>query len=147
MYTIPYLTSVILAAAKAVGVPGALLLAICTHESNLQNVIAPQDHGSPSYGLCQLKLGTAKAMGYKDGADGLMNPEVNAELAAIYLKYQLDRYEGDWCKAVSAYNSGTYNPSQVVPGEPRNLKYVKGVTLLLDAEHKDYLTCGPRKIE
>ena len=64
-------SAIILAAAKAVGVPGALLLAICTHESNLQNVIAPQDHGSPSYGLCQVKQDTAKALGYLGDGNGL----------------------------------------------------------------------------
>lgn len=140
-------SAIILSAAKLIGVPGALLLAICTHESGLQNVIAPQDHGSPSYGLCQLKYDTARGVGYKGDANGLMNPETNARFAATYLKVQLDRYDGDWCHATASYNAGTYNESTILPGNPKNLKYVKGVTLQLDAEHKDYLVCGPRKIE
>ena len=140
-------STIILAIAKTVGVPGALLLAICTHESHLQNVVAPQDHGSPSYGLCQIKQDTAKAMGYTGDGQGLMNPDTNVRYAAQYLKMQLERYDGDWCKATSAYNAGIYTESKVVPGKPRNLKYIKGVTLLLDDEHKDFLICGPRKVE
>jgi soluble lytic murein transglycosylase-like protein len=140
-------STIILATAKTIGVPGFLLLAICTHESGLRNVIAPQDHGSPSFGVCQLKENTAKLLGYSGDGNGLMNPETNIRYAALYLKMQLDRYDGSWCQAVSAFNAGSYTESKIVPGKPRNLKYVQGVTLLLDDEHKDFLICGPRKVE
>lgn len=160
-------STIILTIAKTVGVPGALLLAICTHESHLKNVTVMHDHGSPSYGLCQIKEDTAKSLGFtgkvtgplKPSSEfkwamepagkpqGLMVPEVNAKYAALYLKMQLDRYDGSWCKSASAYNSGTYMPSSKEPGKPRNYKYVKKVVLLLDDEHKDFLVCGPRKIE
>lgn len=140
-------SALILSIAKIVGVPGALLLAICTHESNLQNVIAPHDHGSPSYGLCQVKEDTAKALGFQGSGGGLMIPELNVHYAAKYLKVQLDRYDGDWCKAVSAYNSGTFIESTHFPGQPKNLQYVNKVVLHLDEEHKDFLICGPRKLE
>lgn len=161
------LTATILAAAKAAGVPGALFLAICTHESHLNNVTVPHDGGSPSYGVCQIKEDTARELGFTgivtgptvesdifDGAlepkgtpEGLMIPSVNAKYAAKYLKKQLDRYEGDWCKATAAYNAGSYSPSSKIPGKPRNLRYVKSVVLYLDDEHKDFLICGPRKVE
>jgi len=140
-------STIILAAAKVIGVPGSLLLAICTHESGLRNIIAPQDHGSASYGICQVKVETAKMVEPNANVTYILHPENNAKIAAKYLKTQLDRYDGDWCKATAAYNSGTYNPSTKVPGKPRNLKYVKAVTLHLDEEHKDFLICGPRKIE
>jgi len=160
-------STIILAAAKSIGVPGALLLAICTHESNLTNVMVPHDNGSPSYGLCQIKHDTAKSLGFegnptgplqeseelpgtmepKGKPEGLMAPDINAKYAAMYLKMQLERYEGDWCKATSAYNSGTYNPSKTLPGKPRNLMYIKRVVLHLDEKHKDFLICGPRKVE
>ncbi len=156
--------SLILAIAKTVGVPGSLLLAICTHESNLKNVAVLHDNGSPSYGLCQIKEETAKSVGFSgvatgpliksdeivgtrapaDKGKGLMDPSTNIKYAARYLKMQLERYDGDWCKATAAYNSGTYNPSKKVVGKPRNLKYVKQVVLHLDEEHKDFLICGPR---
>jgi soluble lytic murein transglycosylase-like protein len=140
-------STIILGAAKLIGVPGALLLAICTHESGLKNIISPQDHGSASYGVCQVKAATAASLGLSSDKKTLMNPTANAEIAARYLRVQLLRYDGDWCKSVAAYNSGTYNPSKVVPGKPRNLKYVKAVKLHLDEEHKDFLICGPRKTE
>lgn len=138
-------TMIIVAAAKSVGVPGALLLAICTHESNLKNVMVPHDGGSPSYGICQIKEATANSLGFKGKARELMNPTVNAKFSAKYLKMQLERYDGDWCKATAAYNAGTYNPSSKVPGKPRNLKYINRVVLHLDNEHKDFLICGSKK--
>jgi len=159
--------TLILSIAKTVGVPGSLLLAICTHESHLTNVIAQHDHGSPSYGLCQIKEDTAKSLGFNGPATGptvpneqfedtskpdgkgigLMDPATNVKYAALYLKSKLEQYDGDWCKSVSAYNSGTYRESKKSVGKPMNLKYVQGVTLLLDDEHKDFLVCGPRKVE
>lgn len=161
--------SIILLVAKTVGVPGVLLLAICTNESGLNNLTILHDGGSPSVGICQVKKETAELMGYKGisygklrptknrmypgameavgRAKGLMNPKTNAEFAAKYLKYQLERYDNNWCKATAAFNAGTYNPSKKSPGKPRNYKYVKQVTLFLDDDHKDYLVCGARKVE
>jgi soluble lytic murein transglycosylase-like protein len=160
-------SELILATAKLVGVPGSLLLAICTHESNLVNVAVPHDHGSPSYGLCQIKEDTARSLGFQGVAtgalkpttiyvgamvpegkpEGLMVPATNIKYAALYLKMQLDRYDGDWCKSVAAYNSGTYIQSKKDPNKPTNYKYVKKIVLLLDEEHKDFLVCGPREVE
>lgn len=162
-------STIILAAAKSIGVPGALLLAICSQETRLINVMVPNDNGAPSYGICMVQEGTARMMGYKGIATGplqpslrkgfkglmeplgkpmgLMDPTINARYAAKYLKEKLDDYEGDWCRSVAAYNAGTYNPSSKLPGKPRNYKYVKAVTLQLDEEHKDMLFCGSRKVE
>ena len=117
---------IIVAAAKAAKTSGLILLAICTHESKLSNIINHNDGGSPTYGICQVKYSTAQMLGYQGKADGLMNPKENAKWAANYLRYQQLRY-GDWCKTVAAYNSGTYNESKVMPGYPKNLKYVNGV--------------------
>ena len=129
-------STIILAAAKAVGVPGALLLAICTHESGLRNVEAPHDHGSPSYGLCQVKEDTAKILGYTGDGHGLMNPETTAKYASLYLKYQLDRYQGDWLMATSAYNAGSYSESTRHPGYPKNIKYINKIRKLLPEDYK-----------
>lgn len=140
------LTQLIMAISKAVGVPGVLLLAICTHESGLKNIVTPDDNGSPSYGICQIKMDTAASLGYQGNKDSLMIPKINIRYAAKYLKMQLERYDDSWCKATAAYNSGTYNPSKAIPGKPRNLKYVNRIILLLDDKYKDYLICGGRKI-
>jgi soluble lytic murein transglycosylase-like protein len=132
--------AIIAAAAKQAGVPVALMLAICSHESHLTNVKVPHDHGSPSYGVCQLKYGTAQMVGFKGKPDDLMKPEINAKYASMYLRWQLDRYDGNWCRATSAYNSGTYSESKKYPGIPRNMKYIKLVRRYL-YENQSRLQC------
>jgi soluble lytic murein transglycosylase-like protein len=139
--------SIIVLAAKNAKVSSALLLAICTHESGLNNVFVPHDGGSPTYGICQVKYDTAKMIGFKGKAKDLMKPEINAKWAAEYLKFQKSRYDNDWCKAVAAYNAGTYNESKIVPGKPRNLKYVRHVQRNLAENLKDKLSCDIVKDE
>lgn len=133
--------TIILAAAKAAKVSGALLLAICTHESNLKNVKVPDDGGSPTYGICQVKYETAQMMGFTGKPKDLMDPETNAKYAAAYLKYQKERYGSDWIKVTAAYNAGTYNESSKIPGCPRNLKYLKHVKKKLDESLRHRLRC------
>jgi soluble lytic murein transglycosylase-like protein len=122
-------SAIIISAAKSVGISANLLLAICTVESNLTNVLVMHDGGSPSVGICQIKKTTAFQMGFRGKLMDLMNPYANAKYSALYLKYQLDRYNGDVVKAISAYNAGTYNESKnpKSKGKPRNLKYVHKV--------------------
>ena len=133
--------AIILSAAKLYKVSGPLLLAICTHESALKNVMVPHDGGSPTYGICQVKLGTAQMLGYKGDGEGLMVPKENAKWAAKYLAYQKNRYDRDWCKVTAAYNAGTYFESSKSPGYPTNLKYVRKVQNKLDEDLKDKLSC------
>lgn len=133
--------AIIIAAAKLAKVSPQLLLAICVTESDLKNVEVPHDGGSPTYGICQVKLGTAQMLGYKGTAKGLMIPVTNAKYAAKYLKFQKDRYSYDWCKATAAYNSGTYNMSKVTPGYPMNLKYVRKVQSKLEPKNRFKLSC------
>lgn len=139
--------SIILLAAKKAGVSGSLLLAICTHESGLKNVLVPHDGGTPTYGICQVKYDTAKMMGFDGKAKDLMNPEVNAKWAAEYLKFQKDRYDGNWMKSTAAYNSGTYNESKKLPGCPRNLAYVQFVQKKLEEPLQSKLSCDNVKSE
>lgn len=134
-------SKIILLAAKKAGVSGALLLAVCTHESNLKNVMRPRDGNGPSYGICQIKYETAKQMGFKGQAKDLMVPRINAKYAAIYLRYQYIRYHGNACKAVAAYNSGSFLESEYHPGQPKNLKYLNCVMAKLPKELSDNLTC------
>lgn len=133
--------SIILLAAKKAGVNGSLLLAICTHESGLNNVLVPHDGGSPTYGICQIKYDTAKMIGFTGQAKELMVPATNAKWAAEYLKFQKNRYDGDWMKSTAAYNSGTYNPSLKMIGCPRNLQYIRYVQKKLDDSLKSKLEC------
>lgn len=124
--------------AQKIGVPFALLMAICSHEGGGKNVLTPNDKGTPSYGVCQVKSDTAIMFGYTGSEQELMIPKNNIRVAAKYLKYQLDRYDNDWCKATAAYNAGTYYESKKLPGKPKNYGYIQLVNGYLDEE----LTCG-----
>ena len=134
--------SIILSAAKTAKVSGTLLLAICSHESNnFTQTFVQYDGGSPSHGICMVKESTARFLGYKGTTKNLHNPSINAKYSALYLKYQLDRYEGDTCKATAAYNAGKFNESKKYPGKPRNLKYIKRVQEKLPDGHQKLLSC------
>lgn len=135
-------SAIILAAAKAAKVSGALLLAICTQESGLTNAYVLHDGGSPSIGVCQMKYETAKMVGFKGRPKDLMDVAINARFAAKYLAYQQVRYGDDWHKLAAAYNAGSYNPSKIKPGCPRNLKYVVAVKSKLDDEYHTRMACG-----
>lgn len=53
-------------------------------------------------GLCQLMPGTAASLGVTDVTD----PAQSLEGGAKYLRQQLDRFGGDYVKALAAYNAG-----------------------------------------
>ena len=134
-------TSIILAAAKSAKVSGSLLLAICTHESNLKNVNTHNDGGSTSWGICQVKLGCAQHMGFRGIALDLTNPTENAKWAATYLRYQMNRYDGDTCRAVAAYNAGSFIESKKFPGRPVNMGYIRKIQSKLSEEYRSQLIC------
>lgn len=107
-----YISAITLAASK-VGVSSALLLAICSHESGgFRYNHNPDDRGTPSFGACQVKEATAEQVGLKLTHKQLSDPKMNAMVAAKYLRWQLDQYNNDYCRAVAAYNSGTYHESK-----------------------------------
>lgn len=90
------------------GIPAPLLAAVCyTESAHKPHATNLDDNGSSSIGLCQIKLATAKQMGYTGAVEGLYDGKVNAKFAAKYLKYQLDRYPGEWTDAIAAYNAGS----------------------------------------
>lgn len=130
-------------AAKALKVSSTLLVAICTHESGgLKNVLVPHDHGSTSFGVCQVKFQTAKMLGFKGQEQDLMNVETNAKVAAQYLKYQMRRYNDNACMSVAAYNAGSFSESKKLPGKPRNLRYVRLVQAQLPISERYLLSCN-----
>lgn len=93
-------------AAATMKVPYKLLSSLCWVESrHLPRSVNAKDGISASYGLCQIKLETAKWMGYTGTKEELLNPIVNANWAAKYLRKQYNKY-GDWRRAISAYNAG-----------------------------------------
>jgi soluble lytic murein transglycosylase-like protein len=69
--------------------------------------------GSPSHGVCQIKYFTAVTMGFHGKPKELNDPKINAKYAALYLRYQEERYGDDWVQLTSAYNSGSDLPSDI----------------------------------
>lgn len=90
------------------GLPPGLLESVCYVESkHVVQAINKHDGSSRnSYGICQIQNRTAREMGFKGSITQLMEPQNNIEYAARYLSYQLQRYKGDYAKAVTAYNAG-----------------------------------------
>lgn len=95
-------------ASKTAGVPYRLLAAICFKESHLKEHQKPVwDVGSYSYGMCQIKEDTARDMGFDGDVEDLSDVFTNAKYAGLYLSHQLDKYHGDWIRALAAYNAGS----------------------------------------
>lgn len=87
--------------------PPGLLASLCYVESNHDvRKIHYNDGESHSYGICQIKLSTARGLGFRGTAMELMRPERNIHYAAVYLQHQLVRYHGDIARGVVAYNRG-----------------------------------------
>lgn len=105
-------------AADVVGVPRELLVPLCWGEGvsaklqgkNPTHLDGKGKNRTLSFGICQVKLETAQFMDYvyklkiKATAKRLEDTKINSYYAAKYLKYQLDKYDGDWFLAVDAYN-------------------------------------------
>ncbi|MDP2875645.1 MAG: M56 family metallopeptidase [Holophaga sp.] len=81
------------------GIDPNLLRAIAETESHFDpNAMSPNG----SMGLLQVMPATAR----KYGAQNLQDPAQVMAAGARYLRFLLDRYQGDWNKAIAAYNGG-----------------------------------------
>ena len=61
-----------------------------------------------NYGLMQIRLGTARGLGYRGDASGLLDPETNLTYAMKYLAGAYKVAGGNSSRAVSYYSSGYY---------------------------------------
>jgi len=99
---------------QANSLPPGLLSSLCYVESKHDiHAIHHDDGNSDSLGICQIKLQTAKELGFKGSKADLMKPENNIKYAGKYLRKQLARYKNNSPMAVSAYNMGTFKPGKV----------------------------------
>lgn len=106
--------------------PPGLLSSLCYVETHHNpNAVVMNDGGSPSRGVCQVKYNTAVGLGFKGSPKELQTPVTNVYYAGKYLRYQLDRYNGDIRKAVAAYNAGSHRVN--AKGVTKNKKYVQKV--------------------
>jgi soluble lytic murein transglycosylase-like protein len=91
-------------AAGSAGLPASLI----------QRVIARESGGNPravhagNYGLMQIRLGTARAMGYTGSAAGLLDPQTNMTYGLRYLAGAYRAAGGNESRAIALYQRGYY---------------------------------------
>lgn len=95
-------------ASQQFNLPRGLLSSVCYVESK-HDITAyhPNDGQGNSVGICQIKISSARLVGFKGSEKELMKPEVNIYYAAAYLAHQRSRYRGNLQKAVISYNMGS----------------------------------------
>ncbi len=83
-------------------------------QSLIDRVIARESGGNPhavshgNYGLMQIRLSTARAMGYTGSAAGLLDPQTNMTYAVRYLAGAYRAAGGNEARAIALYSRGYY---------------------------------------
>lgn len=83
-------------------------------EALVRRIIHRESRGNPgvvskgNYGLMQIRLGTARAMGYRGSARGLLDAETNMRYAVKYLAGAYRAAGGNADRAVHYYAAGYY---------------------------------------
>ena len=92
------------AQASANGIPASLVARVIKRESGGN----PRAVSRGNYGLMQIRLGTARAMGFTGSAAELLDPQVNMTYAVRYLAGAYRAANGNENRAVALYASGYY---------------------------------------
>lgn len=101
------LAALFIATSFQFNLPSGLLSSLCYVESGHEiEAFHEHDGEGNSVGICQIKLKTAKGLGFKGTEKDLMVPATNIYYAAAYLSWQRRRYHGSITRAVIAYNIG-----------------------------------------
>jgi hypothetical protein len=95
--------SLIVKHARANGVPVELARAVVKHESHFDAEATGQ---AGEIGLMQIKLATARGMGYRGSARGLYDPATNIRWGMKYLGKARKLAGGSECGTLSRYNGG-----------------------------------------
>ena len=91
--------------AKANGVPEALVHRVIVRESKYHPDLIGR---GGTIGLMQIKLATARGLGYQGDAEGLRDPETNLTYGVKYLAGAYRAAESNHDRAVHLYASGYY---------------------------------------
>jgi soluble lytic murein transglycosylase-like protein len=91
--------------AQANGVPEALVHRVIVRESRYQPRLVGR---GGTIGLMQIKLSTARSLGYTGSAEGLRDPDTNLTYAVKYLAGAYHAANGDHARAIHYYASGYY---------------------------------------
>jgi soluble lytic murein transglycosylase-like protein len=97
--------ALVAAHARANGVPEALVHRVIVRESRYQPGLVGR---GGTIGLMQIKLATARSLGYTGDAAGLRDPETNLTYAVKYLAGAYRAANGDHNRAVQYYAAGYY---------------------------------------
>jgi soluble lytic murein transglycosylase-like protein len=90
--------------ARANGLPESLVHRVIMRESRYN----PRAVSKGNYGIMQIRLGTARAMGYTGSAAGLLDPNTNMTYAVRYLAGAYRAAGGNHNRAVAYYAGGYY---------------------------------------
>jgi soluble lytic murein transglycosylase-like protein len=90
--------------AGAAGLPSSLVERVIRRESGGN----PRAVHAGNYGLMQIRLGTARAMGYTGSTAGLLDPQTNMTYALRYLAGAYRAAGGNESRAVALYSRGYY---------------------------------------
>lgn len=97
------LKSIVARHAKANGVPTPLAHAVVTIESGYR----PRIIHRGNYGLMQIRLGTARSLGFRGHPRQLLAPEVNVRYGMLYLARAWRSSRRNVCGTVKRYQTGT----------------------------------------
>lgn len=90
--------------AAANGVPAELVHRVIVRESRYN----PRAVSKGNYGMMQIKLATARGVGYTGSAQGLLDPDTNLTYAVKYLAGAYRAAGGNHNRAVAYYAGGYY---------------------------------------
>jgi len=91
--------------AAAHGLPPSLVHRVIMRESRYN----PRAVSKGNFGMMQIRLGTARAMGYRGDASGLLDPNVNMTYAVKYLAGAYRAAGGNPDRAVALYARGYHD--------------------------------------
>ena len=95
--------------AQANGVPEALVHRVIVRESRYQPHLIGR---GGTIGMMQIKLATARGLGYTGSAQGLRDPNTNLTYAVKYLAGAYRAANGDHKRAMRYYASGYYHAAK-----------------------------------
>jgi soluble lytic murein transglycosylase-like protein len=113
--------------ARANGVPEALVHRVIMRESRYQPGLI--GHGG-TIGLMQIKLATARGVGYTGDAAGLRDPNTNLTYAVKYLAGAYRAANGDHTRAVRYFAGGYYYVAKRQRQEQQVMQQAGAETLL-----------------
>lgn len=99
---------IIVAQAQANGVPASLIHRVIMRESRYN----ARAVSGGNYGLMQIRLETARAMGYRGSAEGLLDPATNLTYAVRYLAGAYRAAGENESRAAALYARGYYGEAK-----------------------------------